>query len=157
MGTYTLVDFAPIFQHAEFIISHTSQPRVMLEESRRWCESIGTFMNQIKTATRPEDRKKVVGHSKLLVLAVTQICKLTTAILNVPSVPQGTQQNLIKLCEDAKNYAKSIEVLLYPPHVEEVAQVEKDPFAGLGGGNRSQRNNNKDVDDIFGDVQLSNW
>jgi hypothetical protein len=54
-------------------------------------------------------------------------------------VPQGTQQNLVKLCEDAKNYAKSIEWLLYPPIVEEKAPVEVDPFANIDTGYRTNR------------------
>ena len=156
MGTYTLVDFKPINAHADFIIAHTAQPRVVLEESKMWCESVAVFLGQVKTATRPEDRKKVVGHGKLLVLAVTQICKLGTAILNVANVPAGTQQNLVKLCEDAKNYAKSIEWLLYPPIVEEKAPVEVDPFANIDQGYRTNRRQ-PDDDDIFSDVQLTNW
>jgi hypothetical protein len=57
MGTYTLVDFKPINAHADFIIAHTAQPRVVLEESKAWCESVGVFLGQVKFATRPEDRK----------------------------------------------------------------------------------------------------
>lgn len=59
MGSYTLIDFKPINAHADFIIAHTSQPRLILEESKKWCESVGVFLGQVKTATRPEDRKVI--------------------------------------------------------------------------------------------------
>jgi len=120
------IDFEPLFRHADRVIASTDKPRLILEEAKAWCEYTQRFLQEVKNATRPEDRKKALAHSKLLVLAVGQICKLATALINVNQVPQGTQQNLVKLCEDAKSYAKNIKSVLYPAQ-----NNDDDPFAGL--------------------------